>query len=245
MKRQLKTTGFTLIELLVVIAILAILASIIAPALTQSKEKAKRIHCTNNIRQLALASIMYANDNRDQFEEAGSDNAPYWVKQKFRNSMANHYRIQRRQFYCPSNRAWDRDDFWNWPASDDSVIGYNYFASDKRLESDLNIYRIAGTKLPDKKPVFPQKSTDRPFFPILWVDLIRRYQNSWERPGDNTPLSRGVNHYLPRAEIPSGANHGFLDGHAEWVPAIQFISYPKMRLGSTDIFFASQQQASR
>lgn len=237
--------GFTLIELLVVIAIIAILGSMILPALSRSKEKAKRIACTNNIRQLTLASLMYAGDNRDQFEEAGSANAPYWVKQKFRDSLFKNYHIQRRQFYCPSNRAWDRDDFWNWPGSDDTVIGYNYFASDERLETDLNIYRGHGNPRPNIKPIFPQKSTDRPFFPLLWVDLNRRFQSSWERPGDNTPLSRGVNHFEAKQRVPSGGNHGFLDGHAEWVPAIKFIANPKMRLGSTEIFFASQREASR
>lgn len=62
----MKNLVFTLVELLVVIAIIGTLAAILLPALARSKAVAKRIHGVGNVKQLTLATHLYANDYEDR-----------------------------------------------------------------------------------------------------------------------------------------------------------------------------------
>jgi prepilin-type N-terminal cleavage/methylation domain-containing protein len=98
--------GFTLIELLVVIAIIAILMSILMPALRRVKEQGNMIKCRANLRQWNLIISMYVEENNGRFFSGLGNNSYWWVTQ-----LEDRYqsRIKNKLWFCPSGKKPVRD----------------------------------------------------------------------------------------------------------------------------------------
>jgi prepilin-type N-terminal cleavage/methylation domain-containing protein/prepilin-type processing-associated H-X9-DG protein len=92
--------GFTLIELLVVIAIIAILASLLLPALARAKEAGKRITCVNGLRQLGFSVTMYADDHEGFYPVRGNTSTS--TSNMWPLLLAEYYQ-DTRVLYCPSD----------------------------------------------------------------------------------------------------------------------------------------------
>ncbi|HEX5399628.1 MAG TPA: type II secretion system protein [Verrucomicrobiae bacterium] len=85
-KRE-RMRGFTLIELLVVIAIIAILAGLLLPVLAKAKKTAKTTQCLNNLHQMGLSLLLYANQNNDFVARA---NSPHWYQVLTKNLVPDY-----------------------------------------------------------------------------------------------------------------------------------------------------------
>jgi prepilin-type N-terminal cleavage/methylation domain-containing protein len=140
MKWTNKKVAFTLIELLVVIAIIAILASLVLPALARGKAKAKEITCVNNLKQFSLGLRMWAGDQGDKYPwnvdpaKGGSQGSDDWT---------DHFRVCSNELrttqvlLCPTDITKWAGTNWNTLRGDDNVSYFVCTSADPTKSQDI------------------------------------------------------------------------------------------------------------